>query len=100
MKGNLVLFYVTAVVVMTSWEYFVGWFLETTTHMKYWDYSHSKFNIKGRVCLWVALTWGVLSYVVIFWIHPAVGIPVRAHPPLAVYTLCQTLGTLRRPMWC
>lgn len=94
LKGNLVLFYVTAVVVMTSWEYFVGWFLETTTHMKYWDYSHSKFNIKGRVCLWVALTWGVLSYVVIFWIHPAVESLYERIPLWLVYTLCGTLGTI------
>ena len=72
LKGNLLLFYVVAVIVMTSWEYFVAWLLEVTTHVKYWDYSNSRFNLKGRVCLWVALVWGVLSYVVIFWIHPAV----------------------------
>ena len=69
---NFLLFYVTAVVVMTSWEYFVAWLLETTTHVRYWDYSNRRFNLKGRVCLSIALTWGVLSYVVIFWIHPPV----------------------------
>ena len=94
LKRNLVLFYVTAVVVMTSWEYFVGWLLETTTHVKYWDYSHSKFNIKGRVCLWVALTWGLLSYAVIFWIHPPVE-SLYAHIPLwLVNTLCGVLGAV------
>ena len=72
LKKNLVLFYVVAVVVMTSWEYLVGWVLEVTTHVKYWDYSRYKFNLKGRVCLWVALTWGVLSYIVIFFIHPPI----------------------------
>lgn len=72
LKKNLALFYCVAVVVMTSWEYFVGWLLETTTHVKYWDYSQYKFNLKGRVCLWVALTWGVLSYIVIFFIHPPI----------------------------
>lgn len=72
LKKNLVLFYCVAVVVMTSWEYLVGWILEATTHVKYWDYSQYKFNLKGRVCLWVALTWGVLSYIVIFFIHPPI----------------------------
>lgn len=72
LKGNLVLFYAAAVVIMTSWEYFVGWVLEVTTHVKYWDYSQYRLNLKGRVCLWVALTWGVLSYIVIFFIHPPI----------------------------
>ena len=71
-RDNLVVFYFVAVVVMTAWEYLVGWFLETTTHIKYWDYSHVKLNIKGRVCLPVSLFWGVMSYVAVFWIHPPV----------------------------
>lgn len=94
LKGSLPLFYVVAVVVMTSWEYFVGWFLEVTTHMKYWDYSNSRFNLKGRVCLWVALVWGVLSYVVIFWIHPAVEELYQQIPLWLVNTLCGVLGAV------
>lgn len=72
LKDNLVVFYLVSTVVMSAWEYFVGWFLETTTHMKYWDYSMYRFNLKGRICLWVCLVWGLLSYVCIFWIHPPV----------------------------
>lgn len=67
-----VLFYLVATLCMSSWEYFVGWFLETTTHIKYWDYSMYRFNLKGRICLWVCLMWGLLSYLVLFLIHPRV----------------------------
>lgn len=88
LKGNLVLFYVVAVVVMTSWEYLVGWLLEATTHMKYWDYSQYRFNLKGRVCLWVALVWGVLSYLVIFYIHPPIQNLVAALPVELEFLLC------------
>lgn len=88
LKGNLVLFYVTAVVVMTSWEYLVGWFLEMTTHVKYWDYSQYRFNLKGRVCLWVALTWGVLSYLVIFFIHPPIQSLCENLPVWLEFMLC------------
>jgi uncharacterized membrane protein len=94
LKGNLVLFYATAVVLMTSWEYLVGWVLETTTHVKYWDYSNYKFNLKGRVCLWVALVWGVLSYIIIFLVHPPIEALYQRMPHWLVYTLCGTLGTL------
>ncbi|MBD5134035.1 MAG: putative ABC transporter permease [Clostridiales bacterium] len=88
LKGNLVLFYAAAVVIMTSWEYFVGWVLEVTTHVKYWDYSQYRFNLKGRVCLWVALTWGVLSYIVIFFIHPPIQSLVGALPVWLEFMLC------------
>lgn len=91
LKSNLVLFYVVAVVVMSSWEYFVAWLLETTTHVKYWDYSHFRFNLKGRICLWVALVWGVLSYVVIFYIHPPVEDLFADIPPVLKYTLGSVL---------
>lgn len=93
LKQNIILFYITAVIVMTSWEYFVGWFLETTTHVKYWDYSSSKFNIKGRVCLWVALVWGALSYLIIFWVHPPIERLYEKFPLWLDYTLCGVLGT-------
>ena len=59
--GNPILFYAIAVICMSAWEYLVGWFLETTTHIKYWDYSMHKLNLHGRICLWVSLTWGVLA---------------------------------------
>lgn len=88
LTGSPVLFYVTAVVVMSAWEYLVGWFLETTTHVKYWDYSHIKFNLHGRICLPISLTWGVLSYVVIFWIHPHTEALFARIAPWLSYVLC------------
>ena len=87
LMGNPVLFYITATVVMSVWEYFVGWFLETTTHIKYWDYSMYKFNIKGRICLWVCLMWGVLSFVVLYFIHPAVAGQLDRISPIPRYVL-------------
>lgn len=52
--------------------YFVGWLLEVTTHIKYWDYSSHRFNLHGRISLFICLWWGVLSYLTIFYVHPAV----------------------------
>ncbi len=92
--GHPFFFYVTATVVMSAWESFVGWFLEATTHIKYWDYSMYRFNLHGRICLWVSLTWGVLAYVVIFWIHPAVAGVLALIPPLVRYILDGVLAAL------
>lgn len=94
LAGNLVVFYVTATVVMSAWEYLVGWFLETTTHIKYWDYSDKPFNLKGRVCLQISLCWGVLSYITIFWIHPQVAALFARIPIWLRYSLAGSVVTL------
>ena len=83
--GQPLLFYVIATVCMSAWEYLVAWILETTTHIKYWDYSTRKFNLHGRICLSISLTWGVLAYLVIFWIHPVVAGLVERLSPFTVY---------------
>ncbi len=104
LAGNIAVFYLVSTVTMSAWEYFVGWFLEATTHMKYWDYSMYRFNLKGRICLWVCLIWGALSYVCIFWIHPPVErflstVPVMVRDVLAIVLsaaiLTDTIATIR-----
>ena len=89
--GQPLLFYMVATVCMSAWEYLVGWLLETTTHIKYWDYSTRKFNLLGRICLSISLTWGVLAYLVIFWIHPVVAGLVER---LSAFTVHVAAGVL------
>lgn len=86
--GQPLLFYVIATVCMSAWEYLVAWILETTTHIKYWDYSDRPFNIKGRVCLEVSLFWGIMSYVAVFFIHPPVARLFDRIPDWLQYTAC------------
>lgn len=88
LMGNPVLFYLTATVCMSAWEYFVGWLLETTTHIKYWDYSDKPFNLQGRICLQICLAWGVLSFLVLYFIQPRVAALVAQVPSLLRYVLC------------
>lgn len=83
--GQPLLFYAVATVCMSAWEYLVAWILETTTHIKYWDYSDRKFNLHGRICLSISLTWGVLAYLVIFWIHPVVAGLVERLSTFTIY---------------
>ena len=40
------------------------------------------------MCLWVALTWGVLSYIVIFFIHPPIQELVENLPVWLEFMLC------------
>lgn len=93
-KHNLALFYTVSVIVMSGWEYFVGWLMEVTTHVKYWDYSQFRFHLKGRICLWVALVWGLLSYLIIFWVHPPIQALVQPAPLHIKYIIASILLVL------
>lgn len=57
-------------VVLSIWEFVVGFFLEKVFHRKYWDYSNNKFNLQGRVCLMNSVFWGILGVLFIDVIHP------------------------------
>lgn len=102
---NFFLFYLIATVTMSAWEYLVGWLLEVTTHMKYWDYSNRRFNLKGRICLATSLYWGIAAYAAIFWLHPATERLFGRLSPfvqtllallLLATTLADTVTTIRR----
>lgn len=93
-SDHLLLFYLISTVTMSAWEYFVGWFLEATTHIKYWDYSHHKFNLHGRISLFICLWWGFLAYVAVFWVHPEVERLFAVLPQWLCYTLAGSAATL------
>lgn len=40
-----------AVVASGVLEYFTGWAMEKLFHTRWWDYSHRRFHLQGRVCL-------------------------------------------------
>ena len=44
----------------TAVEYVVHWAYEVLLGVHFWDYSHFRGNLKGRVCLPYSLIWGVL----------------------------------------
>jgi len=59
-------------IVLTMTEYFTGFIFEKVFKLNLWDYSDSRFNIHGRVCLLFSLCWTTLSLIFITLIHPAV----------------------------
>ena len=54
--------------------------MEKLFAMRLWDYSEKKFNIKGRVCLENSIYFGILSVILIKWIHPYIAFFVQQIP--------------------
>lgn len=61
---NLVLLFLGGMVVSTVFEYLAAVFLENIFHLKLWDYSMLKGNIKGRIAPEISLFWGFAVVVI------------------------------------
>ena len=53
----------------TILEYITGAAMEAIFKVRYWDYSDKRFNLNGHICLNTSLAWGVLSVVLVEWLH-------------------------------
>lgn len=69
-KDNEFLLFLSGMIVMSIFEYIVGFLLEKLFGCKYWDYSHVKFNYKGRICLVNSIIWGLLTIVLLYILEP------------------------------
>lgn len=61
-------------------EYITSYLLEKLFGARWWDYSHYKYNLNGRVCLLGAVVFGTMSVILVFFIHPFVSFLVDFIP--------------------
>lgn len=71
MTNPFQLFLCSAVVTCTL-EYLTSYGMEKLFHAKWWDYSSRRFNLHGRICLEGALVFGLLSVLIILFLHPLI----------------------------
>lgn len=57
--------------ILTSFiEYITSFLMEKLFNARWWDYSHRKFNINGRVCIINSIGFGVLGLFLLYIIEP------------------------------
>ncbi|MGI5893409.1 MAG: putative ABC transporter permease [Candidatus Merdivicinus sp.] len=71
-SDNLLSLFLSGMVVTTVLEYITSVIMEKLFHMRWWDYSHFRFQINGRVCLLNSLMFGGLSVFMLVVLHPRV----------------------------
>ena len=59
-----------SMILCTTVEYFVSWLMEKLFHTRWWDYSHYKIQLNGRICLMNSILFGFLGVVVIHFVYP------------------------------
>jgi len=67
---QFLLFFLMSILVTSFIEYFTSWFFEKFFNVSWWNYSNKPLNINGRICLENCLYWGILSVLVLSFIHP------------------------------
>ena len=61
-----------SMILCTLVEYFVSWIMEKTFHTRWWDYSHYKLNINGRVCALNSVLFGFMGLGIIRFVYPQI----------------------------
>ena len=69
-------------------EYITSWGMEKLFHARWWDYSHYRFNIQGRICLLGAIVFGFGGVLIIDVVQPQVERLTAMIPLLAVHVIC------------
>ena len=93
-RNNIVLLFIISFLVFSAWEYIVGVFLEKIFKTKYWDYSDQKFNLKGRICLFNSVCWGILGVIFIHFIHPFVVNILQSVNPIILKIIFITISVI------
>lgn len=68
--SNPLLLFIMALVICSILEYFTSYFMEKLFKARWWDYSHLKYNINGRICLDTMIPFGILGCFVIYFSNP------------------------------
>lgn len=77
--------YFSGLVAATLLELVAGILIENIFKVKYWDYTGKFGNFKGYICLKSSLFWGVLTVVLVFFIHKPVEAFVDSIPSNALF---------------
>lgn len=69
-SDNIILLFILSTILCGLLEYFTGYIMEKIFNARWWDYSDSKFNINGRVCLDTLIPFGIICVLVICFVNP------------------------------
>ena len=72
-EDHLWLVWLLGMAAATALEYITGAVMERLFKVRYWDYSHHRFNLNGHICLSSSIAWGFFSIFLVRFLHPPVG---------------------------
>lgn len=67
--NNLILIFLISIIISIIIEYTTSYIMEYLYHHRWWNYTHKKYNLKGRICLINSIEFGILG-ILIKYINP------------------------------
>lgn len=91
-EDNIIFLIIGCLFLPSFIEYITGFILEKLFNTTWWNYSDTKFNLKGRICLKFSIIWFLVSLLIILFIHPYIIEPIVNFIPITygfiiMYTL-------------
>lgn len=94
LRDKPIILFITAFLLLSLWEYIVGYLIEKIFKTKYWDYSNLRFNIQGRVCLKNSIYWGLLGLIFVKCVHPFIESIVKLIPINTLFYIDIIIGVV------
>ena len=69
-KNSPFLVFILAIIICSIVEYLTSYILEIIYKVRWWDYSDRLFNIKGRICLFNSICFGLLGMLMVSFLNP------------------------------
>lgn len=69
-RDDYLILFLISMFICSFLEYFTSFILEKMFKMRWWDYSHIKYNINGRICVLNAVLFGIGGIIFIKYINP------------------------------
>lgn len=86
--------FLASAVLCSAVEYFGSWLLEKMFHTLWWDYSHYKVNLNGRICLVNSFLFGLMGMLAIHFAIPLVMSFINFLGPVVSKILTAVLGSV------
>ena len=69
-RNDIFVLFVLSGFLCSAVEYFASLLMEKIFKLRWWDYSHDRFNINGRICLRNAFLFGIGGVIIVRYFHP------------------------------
>ncbi len=69
-KENIFVLFLMSIIICSALEYFASFIMEKLFNARWWDYTHYKFNLNGRICVETMVPFGFLGVLVVRVINP------------------------------
>ena len=67
---SIIVLFILSIFICMTLEYLTSYVMEKWFHARWWDYSDTKFNLNGRICLETTIPFGLGGVFIMYIVHP------------------------------